>query len=284
MKAASIASVTAFLVVSGWAQMACKAQTIVDSDFSKGSFAALGWKAKGDWDVFVYPKESANNPGAVARFAANKPDGSLTKAFPEIKNPKRLTLSLDYGWGWGDASQGSDAVSFMLLDSRGNGYVFEVHRCKATWAVQWGKVAGGTPARDKTWASEDIDAGHASVRDGGGLSRVMITRESDGAWTITGKDWNKGAARRSGSPTRPRPRSASWSCWGPETSMNRSSTRSCSPERRRARRRDRRAGDRFPEQHRRCTPPFPIADSRCRRRSRWSSTAASAGSGAASRG
>ena len=81
----------------------------------------------------------------------------------------------------------------MLLDARGNGYVFEVHRCKATWAVQWAKVANGAPPKDKTWASEEIDASHASVRDGGGLSRLTITRESDGAWTIAGKDWNKGA-------------------------------------------------------------------------------------------
>ncbi len=193
MKAASIASVTAFLVVSGWAQTVCKAQTIVDSDFSKGAFAALGWRVKGDWDVFLYPKESANNPGAVARFTANKPDGSLTKTFAEIRNPRKLALSLDYGWGWGDATQGSDSVSFMLVDSGGNGYVFEVHRCKATWAVQWGKVVSGVPAKDKTWAPEEIDAGHPSVRDGGGLSRLIITRESDAAWTITGKDWNKGA-------------------------------------------------------------------------------------------
>ena len=143
MRARSIAKVAAFLVAACLAQTICLAQTVIDADFSKGSFAALGWKAKGDWDVFQYPKEAANNPGPVARFAANKPDGSLTKTFKEVKNPKTLSLSLDYGWGWGDADQGSDAVSFMLLDAGGNGYVFEVHRCKATWAVQWAKVANG---------------------------------------------------------------------------------------------------------------------------------------------
>jgi hypothetical protein len=143
--------------------------------------------------VFTYPKEAANNPGAVARFAANKPDGSLTKTFAEIKNPKKLSLSLDYGWGWGDAGQGADSVSFMLLDPRSNGYLFEVHRVKATWAVQWAKVAGGVASDSKTWATEEIDATHASVRDGGGLSRLTITRESDEAWSIAGNDWNKGA-------------------------------------------------------------------------------------------
>ena len=76
------------VVVLAFTQTACLAQTVVDSDFSKGDFAALGWKAKGDWDVFQYPKEAANNPGLVARFAANKPDGSLTKTFAEVKNPE----------------------------------------------------------------------------------------------------------------------------------------------------------------------------------------------------
>jgi hypothetical protein len=114
----------------------CLAETLIDTDFSRGDFAALGWQAKGDWDIFTYPKESARNAGPVARFAAHKPDGSLTRTFAEIKNPKTLTLSLQYGWGWGDAGQGADAVAFMLLDTRSNGYLFEVHRAKATWAVQ----------------------------------------------------------------------------------------------------------------------------------------------------
>jgi hypothetical protein len=148
---------------------------------------------KGDWEVFSYPKGTANNPGRLARFPAHKPDGSLTKTFLEVKNPRKLTLSLEYGWGWGDTAQGADAVSFMLLDVRNNGYVFEVHRTKAKWAVQWGKVANGTPAKDRTWAPEDIDATHPSVRNGGGLSRLTIAREADGTWTITGKDWNNGA-------------------------------------------------------------------------------------------
>jgi hypothetical protein len=141
----------------------------------------------------MYPKATPRNPGSVARFAAHKPDGSLTKTFDELKHPKKLTLSLEYGWGWGDAVQGADSVSFMLLDAKGNGYVFEVHRCKAKWAVQWGKVANSTPAKAKTWASEEIDATHASVRNGGGLSHLTITREADGVWSLTGKDWNKGA-------------------------------------------------------------------------------------------
>jgi hypothetical protein len=192
MRAVSALMVAVLFVLAGIVPTICMAQTVVDSDFSKGDFAALGWKAKGDWDVFTYPKQSANNPGAVARFAANKPDGSLTKTFDEVKNPRKLTLSLDYGWGWGDVGQAADGVSFMLLDARGNGYVFEVHRCQATWAVQWAKVVSNMLPKDKTWASSEIDATHASVRDGGGLSRLTITRESDGTWSITDKDWNKG--------------------------------------------------------------------------------------------
>ena len=63
----------------------CQAQVIIESDFSKGDFAALDWKPKGDWDVFRYPDEAKNNPGKLARFAANKPEGSLTKTFPSSR-------------------------------------------------------------------------------------------------------------------------------------------------------------------------------------------------------
>jgi hypothetical protein len=194
MNVGSRARVVAFLALAaGWTLSECRAQTVVDSDFAKGEFAALGWKATGAWDVFMYPREAASNPGRVARFAANQPNATLLKTFDEIKRPKTLTLSLDYGWGWGDAAQGADAIAFMLLDPKGNGYVFEIHRCKANWAVQWAKVANGTPANEKTWASEEIDASHASVRDGGGLCRLTVCREADGAWSISSKEWNKGA-------------------------------------------------------------------------------------------
>src|SRR5579884_605549 len=193
MRAALIARLVMVFVILGLGRTICSAQTVINTDFSKEDFAALGWKAKGGWDVFQYPKEAANNPGLVARFAANKPAGSLTKNFAEVKNPKKLTLSLDYGWGWGDAGQAADVVSFMLLDAKGDGYLFEVHRAKAKWAVQWGKVINSAPAKDRVWAREDIDATHAAVRDGGGLCRLTITREGDGTWIITSKDWNKGA-------------------------------------------------------------------------------------------
>jgi hypothetical protein len=184
--------VLGFLAAVTFSQAVCPAQTVMDADFSKGGIAALGWKATGGWDVFEY-KEAKNNPGPVARLPARKPGGSLAKTFDEIKNPSRLTLSLDYGWGWGDVTQGADMVSFMLLDTRDNGYVFEVHRTKAKWAVQWGKVADGTPAKEKAWAPVEIDATHASVRDGSGLSHLTVTREADGVWAFSSKDWNKGA-------------------------------------------------------------------------------------------
>ena len=192
MKAA-ILKIGVIFLLAALAGTICHAQTIIDADFSKGDFAAQGWQAQGDWDVFEYPKESANNPGAVARFAANKPAGSLTKTFKEIKNPKTLTLSLDYGWGWGDADQGADAIAFMLLDAKGNGYLFEVHRVKANWAVQWAKVADNVRPKDNIWAPTEIDASHLSVRDGGGLSHLTITRQSDGTWAISSKEWNQGA-------------------------------------------------------------------------------------------
>ncbi len=166
---------------------------VIDSDFSKGGFAALGWEARGAWDVFTHPPKTANDPGPVARFPANKGDGSLTKSFPEARFPPKLVLSLDYGWGWGDATQGADSVAFMLLDGKGNGYLFKVHRTKARWAVQWGKVASGALPKATTWAPVEIDASHRSVRTGGGLCRLTVAREADGAWTVTGRDWNGGA-------------------------------------------------------------------------------------------
>ncbi len=193
MKALSTAMTAVLFLAAGFAPSTCLAQTLINADFSKGDFTALGWKVKGDWDVFQYPKEAANNPGLLARFAANKPNGSLTKTFDEVKHPRKLSLALDYGWGWGDVDQGADMVALMLLDSKGSGYAFEIHRSKASWAVQWAKASGGTPANEKTWATVEIDATQASVRDGGGLSRLLITRDADGSWAITSKNWNKGA-------------------------------------------------------------------------------------------
>lgn len=172
---------------------AAAVKPLVDADFSKGGFTALGWEAKGGWDVFTPPSKTANDPGPVARLPAHKPDGTLTKFFPEVRNPRRLRLSLEYGWGWGDAAQAADMVALMLLDARGDGYIFEVHRCKARWAVQWGRVNGGTPAKERTWAAEEIDATHKAVRDGGGLARLTVTRESNGSWRIASPDWNGGA-------------------------------------------------------------------------------------------
>ena len=81
MRATWIARVAALVVLLGAAETVCLAETIVNADFSKGGFAVSSWRADGDWDVFPYPKEAANSPGAVARFAANKPDASLTKTF-----------------------------------------------------------------------------------------------------------------------------------------------------------------------------------------------------------
>lgn len=175
------------------APAACRAQTVVDADFSKGDFAALGWKASGGWDVFAYAKDVKNDPGRVARLPANKPEGLLTKSFEEVRKPRKLSLSLEYGWGWGDANQGSDMVSFMLLDARSNGYLFEIHRVKANWAVQWARVAEGVVPDAKNWATEEIDATHAAVRDGGGLARLVIGRAGDGTWTVHSPDWNRGA-------------------------------------------------------------------------------------------
>ena len=194
MGSAHVTRIGMALVLAGSLPAAGRAQAaVIDTDFARGDFKSLGWEAKGDWDIHRYPKELANSPGVVARFPANKPDGSLIRAFPEAKDPARLTLSLDYGWGWGDAGQGADTVATMLLDARGDGYLFEVHRTKARWAVQWARVTGGKPAKEHAWAAEDIDATHKAVRDGGGLCRLEVERDAAGLWTVRGRDWNRGA-------------------------------------------------------------------------------------------
>jgi len=164
---------------------------VVDADFAKGDFAALGWTAEGAWEIFTYPTDK-NNPGPVARYAANKPAGALTKTFDEIKNPKELVLSLDVGWGWGKADH-SHHISFMLLDDRGNGYVFVVARAKGKWAAQWAPVTNNKPPKDKKWATEDVDTTHPAILDGGGMQRLTVTRDVNGNWTFAGKGWNQGA-------------------------------------------------------------------------------------------
>lgn len=192
MKTASMFKTAAVLLAVGAAQTLGWAKPVIATDFSKGDFAALGWKAEGAWDIFEY-KDVNNNPGPVARFTANQPGANLSKTFAEVKNPKKLVLSLNVGWGWGDAAQGADSISFMLLDANGNGYVFLTARTKANWAVQWAKVANRAIPKDKTWASEEIDGTQASIREGGGLNSLTVTRTANGTWTFQGKGWNLGA-------------------------------------------------------------------------------------------
>ena len=91
MKAPWILELAGVCLLVALLQTPSSAETIVDSDFSQGDFASLGWQAIGDWDVFLYPREAANNPGRVARFPTNRPDGSLTKTFAEIRNPSNCS-------------------------------------------------------------------------------------------------------------------------------------------------------------------------------------------------
>jgi len=120
MAAARIGRIGMAVLLTGFLSATGHGQTpVIDADFARGDLRTLGWQVAGDWDIVRYPKTLTNSPGAVARFAANKPDGTLTKSFPEVRRAARLTLSLDYGWGWGDAGQGADMVAVMLLDGRG---------------------------------------------------------------------------------------------------------------------------------------------------------------------
>lgn len=188
----TIRNTLVLLAVTALAVPVGSAREIFSADFSKGDFNSFGWEVRGGWDIFDY-HAATNNPGPVARFAARQPEGQLRKTFPVVKEPETLTLSLDVGWGWGEAGQGADTISFMLLDDQECGYVFQVTRAKANWAVQWGLVEDGVIPKDKHWASSTIDGRHVAVRDGGGLQRLVVTRVVGGNWTIAGKSWNQGA-------------------------------------------------------------------------------------------
>jgi hypothetical protein len=191
MKMPSLMLAGCVLLAATFCAALCPAATVVNTDFSKGDFQSLGWKPDGAWEIVTYPGEK-NNPGPVARFPARTPAGRLTKTFGQIKNPTKLELSFDIGWGWGAADH-SQATGVMLLDNRGNGYIFETQRAKATWAVQWAPVTGDAIPQNKNWASDVIDCTQPAIRDGGGMQRLTITRDIDGNWTFSGSGWNKGA-------------------------------------------------------------------------------------------
>lgn len=174
--------------------LVCNAEVIFKSDFSKGDFADLGWIVNGPWDIFDY-KIPKNNPGPVARYPAHKEDGgTLTKKFEEVKDPQKLILSFDYGWGWGAENQGADSVHIMVLDSEGNGYIFSIGRYKGTWPFQWAVVKNYKIPKEKIWSPVEIDFTLKSIKDPefDGLGHVEIVREKGGKWRITGKKWNKG--------------------------------------------------------------------------------------------
>ena len=194
MKVLTIIRPLFVLVVLGLGQSLCQGKTMVNTTFSpKNTFAKLGWKPAGAWNIFKY-KTSKKNPGWLARFPANPPsDGTLTKKFPVVKNPRQLTLSVDLGWGWGASNQSSDADGFMLVNAQGNGYAFAVHRTQATWAVQWAKVVNYVAPAQWNWSPRTIDAGIPSVLDGGGLEHVVVTRNAKGHWAFSCKTWNNNA-------------------------------------------------------------------------------------------
>ncbi|HOK04252.1 MAG TPA: family 16 glycosylhydrolase [Victivallales bacterium] len=174
-----------FLVFTSFSEI------LITTDFSKGDFNTLGWKAEEGWDIYDYKAKSAN-PGPVARFFAPGKKGLLSKTFNEINNPGVLFLSLDLGWGTGAATQGTDFVEFLLLNSKGDGYIFHIGRNKGKSSVQWAVVNGRNIPDQKSWAPEPIDGSLLSVTDGGGLLTLKIVRGAGGSWVISSKNWNKG--------------------------------------------------------------------------------------------
>ena len=64
MGATQIRRIVTALLLAGTLPAIGRAQTpAVDTDFARGDFRALGWQAKGDWDITRYPKDLANSPG-----------------------------------------------------------------------------------------------------------------------------------------------------------------------------------------------------------------------------
>ncbi|MFA7343098.1 MAG: hypothetical protein WC003_02225 [Terrimicrobiaceae bacterium] len=184
------------LILLGGTPPARAAETL-NSDFSKGTFEALGWTPKGDWEIVDYAEKTKkpglpNNPGPVAVFSAKNPaPGSLTKKFDTVSNPSSLTLTFDGGFGWGNKAH-SQKLEVMLLDAEGNGYLFDCRRANANWAVNWGTVTGYNYEEPLTTASAAIDATQESVVTGGGLRTFTITRDAAGKWTFNGAGWTGG--------------------------------------------------------------------------------------------
>ena len=154
----------------------------VETDFPRVDLAALGWEAKGDDGTFFSIPRKQPTIQARGSLRRKQPRWLADEILRRDRNPGKLHFRMDYGWGWGDAGQAADAVSFMLLDAKGSGYIFEVHRCKANWAVQSAKVDRGRP-QGRDLVPIQIDATHPSVRDGGVFagSRLRVTL---GSWTI----------------------------------------------------------------------------------------------------
>jgi len=174
---------------------AARAGEVFSSDFSKGTFDALGWAVKGDWSIMDYADKKpdlAKNPGPVAVFAANgKTSGSLTKKFDATAGSGALTLTFDAGFGWGNKSH-VQKFQVMLLDADGNGYVFDVHRTKATWGAQWENVTKNGYNDPLHWAHTPIDTTQEAVVNGAGLRTFTVTRGATGNWTFNGDGWTGG--------------------------------------------------------------------------------------------
>jgi len=190
-RGAFLAAAIAFLLLPGVIPRA-DAGEIFNTDFSKGTFAELGWVPDGNWSIVTLGADKpdlAKNPGPVAKFPANGgASGTLTKKFTAITRPGNLKLTFDAGYGWGAANH-SQALQVMLLDADGNGYIFSVHRASATWGAQWGIVTKYAVPGTLSWAPAEIDTTQTAVMDGGGLRTFTITRSNGAKWTFSGEGW-----------------------------------------------------------------------------------------------
>ena len=170
-----------------------RAGEVFSTDFGKGTIDSQGYVAKGDWSVVDYiivKSGITNNPGPVAKWPANgQTIGVLTKKFASTTGAFKLTFDAGYGWGGKDHPQN---LSVMLLDDKGNGYIFVCMRASATWAAQYGNVTKYGYNDPLDWAASSVDTTQKSIVDGGGLRTFTVTRDATGKWTFNGDGWSGG--------------------------------------------------------------------------------------------
>ena len=159
MMIASIAKLVASIVAASFAHSICLAHTVVDADFSKGDFAALGWKVKGAWD-----NAALSTSGREAKAATAIPVSDflnsigIDSTFPDRGQPLPKTVEMVRyaGFRWirggieGLTDKGPTTVQTYL----------DLHRLTGV-RFSWGLVSGGTDLQRLLKTARQIAAADA---------------------------------------------------------------------------------------------------------------------------